>query len=346
VLMVFVIGFMASSCGSESKSNNKSKKDTTSVIPIEAAAVSLGDITANYNTTATLEAEGEANVVAKVSGIIKKLYVEEGDKVRQGQALAKLEDEQYVYEVKRIEANLKRLLNDYQRNKELYDKKLISAETYDNIKFQYEAEKANLDLAKLQVAYCTIRAPIEGVVSERMIKTGNMVSTNQIVFRVTDFSPLWAILYVPEHEMSKIRLHQPADLVADAIPDKTFTGVIERISPVVDPSTGTFKVTVIVNDKTGTLKPGMFVRIKITHDTHKNTLMIPKSALLSEDGTNSVYVINNNMSFKREIELGYASDSHIEVIRGLKEGDSVVTIGQSSLKDSTLIEVINMSRKK
>lgn len=344
IFLMSLIGALAAlnySCSSETQSKDVEDKDSTAAIPVEMASAQRGPISAYYSTTATLEAEEEAMVVAKVRGVVQKLNIEEGDFIQKGQVMAQIEDEQLEIEAAQAKATMDRLYNDYQRNKELYNRKLISAEQYENSKFEYESQKAVYELANLKLKYTQIKAPISGVVSQRMIKVGNMVNTDQEVFKITDFDPLLAVLHVPEHEMSKLRKEQTAVIQADAVKNQTFTGEVLRISPVVNPETGTFKVTVAIKDESGKLKPGMFGRVQIVYDTRENALMIPKEAVMSEDGANSVYVLNNKLVFRRTIETGYVNGSNIEVLQGLQDGDSVVTIGQSSLQDSALVQIVS-----
>lgn len=329
------------SCSSESQSKDVGDNDSTAAIPVEMAAAERGPISAYYSTTATLEADEEAMVVAKVRGVIQKLNVEEGDYIQRGQVMAQLEDEQLEIEAARAKATMDRLYNDYQRNQELFNKNLISAEQFDNSKFEYESQKAAHELAELKLEYTQIRAPISGVVSQRLIKVGNMVNTDQEVFKITDFDPLLAVLHVPEHEMNKLRVGQTSVIQVDAVKGETFTGQVLRISPVVDPETGTFKVTIAIKDESRQLKPGMFGRVRIVYDTRDNALMIPKEAVMNEDGVSSVYVLNDQLVFRRNIQTGYVNGANIEVIEGLKDGDSVVTIGQSSLQDSAMVQVVS-----
>jgi membrane fusion protein (multidrug efflux system) len=327
------------SCGSDGDSAT-ADKPALEAIPVEAATVSLGDVAAYYSTTATLEAENEAQVVAKISGIIKQILVEEGDRVRAGQALAVLDEDQYRLEVARAEANLARLQNDYNRNKEMFERNLISAEAFERVKFDMESQKATLELAKLNVTNSTIRASIDGVISERLIKEGNMVTMNQALFRITDMDPLHAIIYVPEHEMSKIRVGQTTLLDIDALPEVEFQGRVERISPIVDRTTGTFKVTVVVNDRSNRLKPGMFSRVRIVFDVRSQTMVVPKGALISEDGRTSVFVVQDSIVLKRAVEVGYTNGTKVEILKGLDVGTSVITVGQNSLRDSSKVFVI------
>lgn len=316
--------------------------DSTLVIPVEVKDVSRGNISAYYSNTATLEAVDEAMVVSKVRGIVQKVLVEEGDDVRAGQIIAKIEDDQYRIEAERAKATLDRLYNDYQRNKELFDKQLISVEVYDNARFEYESQKSAYELAQLNFEYTSIKSPITGVVAERLIKEGNMIGTDQEVYRVVDFDPIQAILYVPEHERFKINKGQRAELIADAIPGKVFAGKVERISPTIDPATGTFKVTVYMDSNQDALRPGMFGRVKIVYDTRMNTKMIPKAAVMAEDETQSVFVIKDSLAFRKTIRTGYVNGVNIEVVDGLDDGEIVVTTGQGSLSDSTRVNVVKL----
>ncbi len=268
--------------------------------------------------------------------------VEEGDIIKAGQVIARIEDDQYRIEAQRAKATMDRLYNDYQRNKELYEKDLIAAEAYQNSQFEYESQKAAYDLALLNLEHTSIKSPISGIVSERFVKVGNMIGTDQQVFHVTDFSPLQAILHIPEHELSKIKKGQTAELRVDALPNQTFSAKVERISPVVDPETGTFKVTVYVDNSSNTLRPGMFGRVRIVYDTRQNTRMIPKAAVISEDMAQSVYVIKDSLAFRKEIQLGYTNGTNVEVLEGLDDGEIVVTTGQGSLQDSTRVNIVRI----
>jgi membrane fusion protein (multidrug efflux system) len=314
--------------------------DSTAAIPVEMASAARGPMSAYYASTATLEAEEEAMVVAKVRGIAQNISVEEGDYIKAGELMATLEDRQLQIEASQAKATMDRLLNGYKRSKELYGRELISAEQFENAKFEYESQKAAYELAQLNVEYAQIQAPISGVISQRLIKKGNMVNTDQQVFKITDFDPLLAILHVPEHEMNKLKKGQQAVIRADAVQGETFTGSVLRISPVVNPETGTFKVTIAVRDQSNQLKPGMFGRVRIVYDTRENALMIPKEAVMSEDGASSVFVMNNRLVFRKPISTGYENGANIEVVEGLADGDSVVTIGHSSLQDSAKVQVV------
>ena len=339
--LLFAFSFTTTSCSSDAQSKNPDEEEEAPAIPVEAATVETGDMAAFFTGTASLEAEEEALVVARTGGVVLEIYAEEGQYVEADQPLAKVDDERLALEVSRAEAALAKLQRDYERNEELFQKSLISAEEYERVKSDFETQKAARALAQLELEYATVRAPFSGIVSERLIKIGNMVATHAPAFRLTDFDPLLAVLFVPERELNKLRQGQPAELRLDALPGDTFTGTIKRISPVVDPTTGTFKVTVEIRDPSRQLKPGMFGRIRIVYDTRKNVLLVPKGAILAEDDEASVYLIRDSMAFRQVVETGYSDDARVEIVSGIEPGDHIITTGQNSLRDSSRVQVIH-----
>jgi membrane fusion protein (multidrug efflux system) len=339
-LVLAATAFLFYSCSGSSNAQVKSDEEEETKIPVETAEVIQGSISATYSGSSSLEAEAEALVVAKVSGVVEKIFVEEGNVVRAGQTLAKLDDEQYRLELNQAQSVLEKLANEFDRNESLFKNKIVSQEAYDKSKSEYHTQKAAYDLAKLRLNYTEIKAPITGIVTKRFVKVGNMVKEDQQTFQVTDFDPLLAVLHVPEREMNKLEKDLPAVLKADAVPDSEFKGKILRISPIVDAGTGTFKVTIEVRDKTRRLKPGMFARVQIVYDTHESALLVPKSAILSEDTDTWAFVIADGTVNKRSVNIGYTNSTHVEVVSGLSLDDIIVTTGLNSLKDGSKIKVI------
>ncbi len=340
ILIVVAATSLYFGCGGKANSQDKEKKEEETKIPVETTEVIQGSIEAKYSGSTTLEAEAEALVVAKVSGVVKKIFLEEGDSVIAGEVLAKLNDEQYSLELEQAKSILDKLSSEFDRNQSLFKNKIVSQETYEKTKSEYNTQKAAHDIAKLRLNYTEIRSPISGIVSQRLIKVGNMVKEDQPTFQITDFDPLLAVLHVPEKEMNKLQVGFPASLKADAILDAEFNGKILRISPIVDAGTGTFKVTVEAKDKTRSLKPGMFTRVQIVYDTHENTLLVPKNAILTEDSERWAFVVDSDTVAKKEVRVGYSNSTHVEILSGLELGDVVVTTGLNSLKDGAKIKVI------
>jgi len=320
---------------------DKDEAEAALAIPVEAAVVSSDDMAAFYTGTATLEADEQAVVVSQITGVVLKVNAEEADFVKAGQVLAVVETDRYALEVERTNASLKRLQTDFQRKKELFAKQLVSTEDFERTSAEYEAQKAAWELAKLDLAYTSIKAPITGYISERMVRVGNLVKLHQPVFHITSYDPLLAVLHAPERELRVLSKGLQVSMSVDAWPEESFAGEVIRISPVIDTNTGTFRVTTQIRDHGQMLKPGLFGRVEILYDLHKDVPVIPRNAVITEDELNHVFVINEEGDVnRRAIHLGYEANGRVEVTDGLEIGETVVTAGKGSLSDGSRVEVV------
>ncbi len=329
---------------SESKSAGsaaKESEDDSPAIPVETSAATRADIYAMYSGTAPIEADAEAGVIAKVAGEVREILVEEGDDVKSGQLLARLDGDRLRLELMQSQANLRKAQRDHQRNVDLKDRSLISAGDFEKIKYEMDALEASYNLAKLELSYTEIRAPINGVIAERFVKVGNTINVNTITFQVTSLEPLIAYLHIPEREYRRIARGQTAVIAVDALQGSEFQATVARISPVVDPGTGTFKITVEVSDPTRRLKPGMFSRINIVYDMHPQALQVPRSAIIDEAGETSVFIVEDAKAVRRIITTGYANNGNIEIVAGLTGSEKIVVVGQAGLRDGSKVSIIN-----
>lgn len=317
------------------------EKDETPAIPVEVATPSRGDIYAVYSGTAPIEAFADAQVIAKVGGEVREIHVEEGDEVVAGQVLLRLDGDRLRFEAQQAEANLLKLQRDFQRNLDLKDRSLISAGDFEKIQYEMEALQATADLAKLELSYTEIRAPIDGVISQRYVKVGNTIEVNTPTFQITSLEPLVSYLHVPEREYRRIERGQTAAISVDALQGVRFEGTVARVSPVVDPLTGTFKITIEVSDASRSLKPGMFGRISIVYDKHENALQIPRNAIIQEAGDPAVFVVDGDTAHRRLVSTGYVQGARVEILDGLTDGERLVLVGQAGLKDGSRVSVVN-----
>lgn len=338
----FACVFLLSACqqGNEVE-EEPSEEDETPPIPVETSAPVRGDIFATYTGTAPIEAFAEADVIAKVDGEVRELHVEEGDLVDKDQVLATLDGDRLRLELSESQARLKKMQRDFQRNQELQEKGLISEGDFEKIRYDMEALEASYNLASLELDYTQIRAPIKGVVSERYLKLGNTIKTGDPVFRVTSFDPLVAYMFVPEREFRQIAAGQPVLIEIDALAGPPVAASVTRISPVVDPETGTFKITIEMGSDNQRIKPGMFGRMSIVYDRHDDVLQIPRSAIIETANETSVFVVEDEVGIRKPIETGFSSNGMVEIKSGLTDGESVITVGHVGLKNEASVVVIN-----
>ena len=348
VPLVLASALVLAACGggegkgpADAKSAGKGAAERTAVT-VETAVAALRPISASYQATAALEAPNEAQVVSKTSGVLLRLMVEEGDRVKAGQVLAKIDPERPRLEVRRAEALLRKLEAEMARSKELYERKLVAADLYEKIRYDVDTQRAIYDMARLELSYTDIVAPISGVIAQRSAKVGNLIQLNSTLFRIVDTSRLEATLNVPEREIATMHAGAPVSMQVDALPGVTFAGSIDRISPVIDAGSGTFRV-ICTFSPDARLRPGMFGRIGVVFDQREDVLTVPRIALLEGEGEAAVYRVQDGKAVRTPVQVGYLSGEVAEIRAGLSQGDLVVTTGKVALRDGAAVDVIGQS---
>ena len=332
-------------CGSRAKDGAAEGDGMPPAVTVEAVAVEPRAMAASYSGSASLEARAEAQVVAKTSGVALEVLVQEGDVVRPGQVLVRIDADRARLNLAQVDAQVKKLEANFRRASELVKQQMVSVGDHDQLRYDLENARATWRLAQLELSYTNVTAPISGVVASRSIKPGNFVQINTPIIRIVDNSRLEATLNVPERDLTTLREGLPVRMQVDALPGRTFEGVVARIAPVVDSGSGTFRVVCAfepVGDGAAPdlLQPGMFARIGIDYDNRKAALAIPRGALLEDDGEPAVFVVREGKAVRTPITTGYVDGGFIEVRDGLTEGDRVVTAGKIALRDGNAVQVI------
>lgn len=308
-------------------------------LPVRTEAVERGEITSFVETHARLEAERWVEVVSRAQGLAERLRAEEGDLVREGQILLHLEKEEASLRVRQAEVALAQARSAKERIEALHGQQLVSQEEFEGAGNQLENAEVALREAQLSLEYTDIRAPIDGIVMLRQVEQGDLVRANQVLFSVADLDPLQARIQVPEKRMGQIHADQPARVMIDALPGQVFPARVRRISPGVDPASGTVKVTLDIPPAEA-LRPGMFATVRIITEVHEQALIIPKKALVLETDQDDVFAVRDGQAKRLRVELGYADGDRIEVLSGLADGDRVITVGHEGLKDGAVVRVV------
>ena len=325
------------------KNSKDGKEEEQVIINIEAAKIRIGNATSVFRTTTILEADLESAVTTKASGIVLQINVEVGDKVEAGDVLAVLESDVQQLKYESANANYQKSLNNYERAKSLLKKGLANKESVDNLKFETQSLKTNLSQAKLDLEFTKIKAPISGVITKRNIKKGNLIQLNTQVYEIVDFDSLQAVINVPEDKWNLFKAGLEAHFNFTSFVD-VVNGHVIRVDPIVDSSTGTFKVVININgnqELAKNLRPGLFGKTEIVLDKHEDTLLVSKNAVIREDETAYVYEVNkDNTITKRNISIGYEMDDDLEILAGIDVDKRVVTTGKNNVSEESIVEVI------
>ncbi len=338
IALITLFGATTSGCGTGEASVTKSDQDSLPApLPVFVTFPKTVDIFAAYETASSISSDSEAAVLARVSGQVVEILVEEGDIVSKGQVLARLDGDRLRLEMLQAKANLEQASREFDRQKGLQEKGLVSTASFEQIKYELEAMRAGYDLQKLNYNYTIIRATIPGVISSRDIKVGTNMAVSETAFTITNTARLVAYLNIPQTELSKFSPGHVATISVDSMPETEFHGKVARISPTIDARSGTFRATVYIDNENGNLAPGMFGRFTIAYEKHEDALVVPAAAVIREDNESVVYVVADGTAARRPIKTGIQSGNMIEILDGLEEHEEIVVTGLSGLRDGSRV---------
>jgi len=263
-------------------------------------------------------------------------------------------------DVQKAKAELEQAQKAYDRAKELNRRQLVSTQTledalaaqqtkqasYDaalqnakNLSADIDASGAALKMAERQVRDTAIRAPFDGYVEKRLVNLGEYVRVQTPVMGVVRIDPLKVTAEIPEKMGPWIQDGQAVELIVDAFPDRPFAGKVSRISPVVNTSTRAFPFEALVPNPEATLKPGTFARVRIVTAKVDQVLTLSYSSLQYRYGVNRVFVVDKDHLSMRELKVGERVGERIEVLEGVKPGETVATTGVDKLEDGLKVKV-------
>ncbi|MBE6215716.1 MAG: efflux RND transporter periplasmic adaptor subunit [Bacteroidales bacterium] len=326
---------MAAGCGNQGNKQEVQQTSAAEELPsVSVEQVFVKSVPQDATYTSTVQAYVKNNIVPQTAGRITKINVEVGDKVKKGQVLAEIDKaqlQQAQLQLHNAEVELSRL-------KALYEAGGLSKSDLDAIELQYNVAKTQVDNL---IENTTLLSPIDGVITARNYDAGDMYAMSAPIFTVEQIKPVKLLVGVSESDYTKVKKGDRVSIKAEAFPDLTFDGRIERIYPTIDPSTRTFNVEVVVPNNYSTLRPGMFARVTINFGTN-NSVVIPDVAVVKQQGSGErfVYVLNEDGTVSyQKVELGRRMGAEYEVLSGLSDGAKVVTGGQIRLKDGVKVSV-------
>ncbi|HXV14346.1 MAG TPA: efflux RND transporter periplasmic adaptor subunit [Candidatus Krumholzibacteria bacterium] len=322
------------------KKKDKKKKKGEKVdapVPVEVTTVAPRSISTYYQTTATLEPEKRVDILSKLAGEVRQILVEEGDFVKEGAILCRLDDAELKVTLEEARINREQQKLEFERVKDMQTQSLISDKEYQQIKYNYEVAENRYQSARVRYEYTQIKAPFSGVVTQRLVDPGENIPMGAKLFMMSDTQPLLLSMYLPESEARLVRKGQRVAIRPDQGAEAEFEGEVLRIAPEVDQRTGTVKVT--AQTRAGGV-PGSFVRVRILMDTHADVLAVPRRSLLSDAGDRFVFIAAADTVRKVQVGIGYEDETHAEVTEGLAKGDTVVTAGVGGIRDGTKVKVV------
>lgn len=308
-------------------------------MPVEVGDIQRGSIEATIRSSTHLEAEEDVKVFARTANRVTQLVVEEGDVVEKGEVLLRLENDQQKTAYAKALAGRDKAQQEFEREKALFERELVSEQVFNDAGFELKQRQLAFEDAERELEYTEVRAPIAGTVSQRLVKYGDLVNVNQHLFDIVDFNSIVARIYVPEKNLPDLKLDQPARVTATPFGEIEHEGYVKRIAPVVDARTGTVKVTIGFKD-VGELRPGMYVDVELVTARRSDALLITKRALLYDGELTYVFRLLPDRKVERVLVQPKITDRfNVEPVSGFNEGDQIVVVGQTGLKDGVTVRL-------
>jgi multidrug efflux system membrane fusion protein len=355
LIVIFLLFVFIGAC-----SNGKAKQAVQRVVPVKIGDVLQQNVPVQVNAIGNVEAYNTVSVKALVGGEVTGVFFKEGQDVKQGDLLFQIDPRPYDAALKQAEAQLARDMAQAKNAEEqakryeiLVQKDYVSKDQYDQLRANADAllaavraDKANVDNSRLQLAYCTIKSPIDGRVGSVLINKGNVIKANDLVMvTINKITPIYVTFSVPEQSLSEIKKYMAArSLKVEAIipgdEKRPAAGVLTFINNQVDTTTGTIQLKGTFENKDKRLWPGQFVNVILTLTTQRNAVVMPSAALQTGQQGQYVFVVTPDFTVEsRPVTAARTYGELVVVAQGVTPGEKVVTDGQLQLIPGTHVEV-------
>lgn len=332
-------GYRSFRAGAEQAQARAVANPQSAGVPVEVANVEVMTVNEEVEALGTLAADESVVIAPEIAGRVVSLGFREGEPVRKGQELVKLDTAILDAELKQAQADLTLARDTYDRQRSLVQRGAGTQVALEESTARLASAEARVQLAKAKLAQSTILAPFNGVVGLRSVGVGDFVSVGKQLITLTSVDPIKVDFRVPEVFLSHVRVGQPIELQVDAVPGRRFTGQIFAIDPVVDVNGRAIKLRATVPNADLTLKPGLFARITIRVDQRESAIVIPEMAVVPDGVGKIVYVVEAGKARRVSVELGRRLPGKVEIVKGLTPQMQIVTAGQMRLREGSTVAV-------
>ena len=307
-------------------------------VMVEVEAARPAAIARTFKATGVLKANQSVTIKPQVNGLVSRIFIEGGQEVKAGDPILSIDDRKYQNKLKETKARLAFAELEFHRYDKLNDQKLGIRKNHEKAASARQEAEAAVDQAKKELEDSTIKAPFEGFVSFNEISVGAAVNENTELFILTDVDPIKVDFKVPAILLQNLTTGQEVQITIDSFVDHKFEAYIEAIDSKVDPNSHTIAVRVRVDNKNNLLRPGLVARGLIQIGAKDSALVLPTSAVQVNDTEASVYKVSYYaekdllVAIRQNVTTGLSEDDKTEILKGLKEGDLIVTVGNQKVR--------------
>ena len=308
-------------------------------LPVDVVKLSYQTLKNQLQVTGTILPNESVALRPEVSGLVTRITFNEGQYVKKGTPLLYLNDDDLQAQYQRLEYTQKLFESQENRQKQLLAREAISQEEYDIVLNQYNTTISDLKLVQAQIAKTIVRAPFDGTLGLRQVSEGSVIGTGDIIATVVNMDPIKIEFSIPERYANLVELGSSVFFSSDASTGDV-EGEVYAFEPQIDAATRTLKLRARSSNEEGKFLPGMFVKIRFVLDEINDALMVPSESVIPELQGYKVFVVNADQEAEeRAVEIGVRTDSEVQILSGLKEGDLVLTTGVLQARTGTALQI-------
>lgn len=309
-------------------------------IPVEVAKARQVQVTTDIRSIGSLQSDESVQVASEVAGRIQEIRFKEGEHVKSGDVLVKLDDALVTASQAEMEARLQLANSNYDRAQRLQQSGSGTARSLDEAVAERNTSTALLNLQRVQLSKHTITAPFDGVVGLRSVSNGAYIGVGTALVNLEKIDTLKVDFKVPEIHLGSIAVGQSVDIAVDALPGRTFTATVYALDPMVDVNGRALSVRARLPNTDLTLRPGLFVRVIVKGLDTRSAVFVPESAIVPRGQERLVWAITDGKAVETKVKLGQRLAGEVEVLGGIAPDASVVTAGQGRLRANAPVEIV------
>lgn len=327
--------------GADAQQANSDGGDDPPPVPVEVATVKVADARDEVRVVGSLIANEAVTIRPEVAGRIEAVEFKEGQSVEEGQVLFRLDPAESRAQVASSEAVAKLGELKFARAKDLLARKVMSQQEYDEAQEVLKVARARLELERIRLEKTVIKAPFVGMVGLRAVSPGDYVQAGQDLVNLAAIDPMKVDFSVPERHAAAVHPGQRLQVRVETFPNRGFEGEVYAIDPRLDETARALRVRGQLPNPGGELRPGMFARVELAVAERSDAIWVPEEALVPQGNERFVYRIENGKALLTRIEIGGRRVGEVEILNGLKAGDSIVTAGQTRLRDQAAVLIVD-----
>ncbi|KAA8482611.1 RND family efflux transporter MFP subunit [Arcticibacter tournemirensis] len=344
IVVVLVLALIAWVLQNNKKSNQAKTavvaEGNTGAVAVKTETAKTGTVDLDFSANGNFAANQDLTLSAENSGRVTRITVDEGDHVQRGQVVARIDDELLSVEAQAAQANYQNAVRDLERYESSFKTGGVTQQQVDAMRLNVRNALARVQTAKRKSNDADIKAPISGIVNKRFIEKGSFVSPGTQLFEIVDLSKLKLKVTANETQVVNLKVGDRVKITSKVFPEKEFTGKISFIAPKADNSLN-FPVEIEVSNNSGNeLKAGMYGTAVFDLPQQRPVITVPRTAFAGSVNSNKVFVLDGSTARSRNVTPGRIAGERVEILEGLKEGETVITSGQVNLTDGTQVQAV------